>query len=290
MSSTNAMPKLSEETIAIMTTNLPLFEAHSTEIVLNFYDTLFRDYPSVKKQFNMYVAEPLSPVSLNSHRTLTIILSFCRDRQKGGSSLLAGVPAQISSLASFILRFVKNISAVEKMQSSIERVAHKHISRGVTPAQYEAMSSSFLSAVREVLAPDEAMMSAWRDVFEFLTTTFVSKENQLREALTQRAGYSGFAECDVVKIRELENSKLGIWILPREAGVPEYKRGQFVGVVVEGEQGEMICTCALGEPQSAEKEGMCMIVRDSKEAATRFLQEVKVGDCLKVSVPCGKGL
>lgn len=209
------------------------------------------------------------------------VYQFCRDRQAGGVSTEDGVPAQFASLGRTVLLFAKNSDNIEAILPNVQRIAHKHVSRGIKPEQYKAIGECLLFAIGDVLGDmaTEAMIAAWTDAYTFLADTFISTETDLRESLANRAGFDGMVDMRISS----KNDEGCIGFVPLHHDVPPYSGGQFVAIVIN----ELMTSMPLTKGSPNE---ITIKMRKNKEQATLALLNAKVGDVLKVSMPCGKAL
>lgn len=202
-----------------------------------------------------------------------------------------GVPKQVASLTNAVMSYAKNIDKVEQLQPAIERISHKHVSRGVSAAQYDKIGECLLKAMKDVLgdAMTDETANAWAEAYGFLANAFIATEERLQKELSEKAGYSGFVEMTVVDLEVDEDGSKRMSLTSDEHGAPEHMAGQFVAVVIEKEGEEPTMTSMMTVRESV-KDALWIYVPMSKEKASKYLlEEVEVGSVLKVSVPCGKG-
>lgn len=188
-----------------------------------------------------------------------------------------------------MLAFAKNVDNLDAVLPTVLRIAHKHVSRGVTPEHYAAVGECLLFAIGDVLgaAATEPIMTAWEEAFGFLADTCIATEKDLREKLAEAAGFDGMVDMRVSSTDDgtEDDQQRMIGFVPMEYDVPPYAKGQFVAVVVDGLMTSVPLVVADGDQKE-----MTVNVRDNKEKATIALQGLKVGDVVKVSMPCGKSL
>lgn len=210
-----------------------------------------------------------------------------RDRQRGGATSEGGIPAQVSRLATAVLAYAKNIDRPEALISVVQRICHKHISRGVSPIQYDAVGECLLHAFQKVLQEGATpeIMTAWELGYRALANLFIDTEKNLKAHLESVAGYQGFVGMTVRNIEVLEHGKI-LSVVPVDVAVPPYGEGQFVAVSVCLQNGEHTMTSMklVGEG------GDCMKLEvpfSEEKASLYLLQQVEEGGVIQVSVPCG---
>lgn len=228
-------------------------------------------------------------ILLTSKTVLNYFHCLPRDRHRGGKTTENGVPAQVSALANAVIAYAKNIDKIEAILPVVERICHRHICRGVTAVQYEAVGECLLTAMKTVLrdAATDEVMDAWRVAYKNLAEVFSGLEEKLRKELEASAGYSGFTEMVVVEVVEDAESGKKLSIKPEDFAIPPHSDGQFVGICIE-EEGETV-TMATMKLTDVEKGEMWILVPKSEEKASLYLQnEVSIGSVLSVSIPAGK--
>jgi len=198
------------------------------------------------------------------------------------------VPAQVAALAGAVMAYAKNIDNIPSLIPTVERIAHKHVSRAVESDHYNAVGECLLAAIQTVLkdAATADVMNAWTEAFTFLANTFRQTEKTLRQELAIKAGYDGFTNMIVSDV-DVIDGKRKISFVPESVPVPLHARGQYVAVCVKGTNGEdMMCTVPILEEN---EDCLVVTVGSSKEAASVFLMEnTTMGSILSVSMPCGQ--
>lgn len=217
-----------------------------------------------------------------------MLFIVCRDRQKGGSSTEGGLPAQVASLANAVMKYASNIDNVSVILPFVERICHKHVSRGVKAIQYDAIGECLLFGMKQTLGDDVAtpeFMEAWSEAYAFLAQTFIDMEVRLKAQLAEAAGYEGMVDMRVASVITNDKS-CTIGFIPVSHHVPEFKDGQFVAIKVMLEDGST--SMATKKLVSNESNELTVYIPFSKEKSTIKLCEAKVDDVLPVSIPCGK--
>lgn len=201
-----------------------------------------------------------------------------------------GLPAQVVGLTNSIIAFARNVDKLDRVVRGIEGVCHKHISRGVSAKQYDAIAECFLSAMVHVLGVDatEEIMSAWTEGFALLASLYIESENKIRGELEEKAGYSGFVSMAVLDIEDDEEGNRNISLKPEEYPVPPHLPGQFLTFSITKKDGEKTMTSMKIKDDGTDS--IWIFVPLSKEKASQYLlHDVKIGGVLNASIPCGKG-
>lgn len=130
-------------------------------------------------------------------------------------------------------------------------------------------------------AATEEIMAAWTEAFGVLADKFISIEADLKKKLAESAGFDGMVDMRVTSKSDEGGHVIGL--VPVEYGLPPYVKGQFVAVVVN----ELMTSVPLTEGDSSE---ITIKLRNNEEKATVALRNLKEGDVIKVSMPCGTPL
>lgn len=141
---------LDDKTRAIITACIPALEAHGVTITTEMYKRLLAD-PAISALFN------------SAH-------------QKNGSQPVA--------LALAVLTYARNINALDKLGTMIERIAEKHVGLNILPEHYPHVGRALLGAIAHVLgdAATPDIMDAWAKAYGFLADVLINRESQIYTA------------------------------------------------------------------------------------------------------------
>ena len=109
---------LSQKTIEIVKSTVPVLKEHGLEITKTFYKTMFTNNPEVKEMFNM-------------------------DKQESGE--------QPKALAMTILAAAQNIDNLEVLLPAVKKIGNIHVNSNVKPEHYPIVGKNLLLAIKEVL-------------------------------------------------------------------------------------------------------------------------------------------
>lgn len=188
------------------------------------------------------------------------------------------------------MAYAKNIDNVQVILPVVEKICHKHVSRGVSPAQYDAVGECLIKAMKDVLgdAATDEITGAWTEAYGFLASVFIDTEKRIKAGLEEKAGYSGFVPMSVVDIVENEEGGKKLSLSPEDLPIPPHSAGQFLSFSIERE-GEEPTMTSMKIIMDEEKDSLWVEVPKCEEKASLYLlEEVKVGSVLSVSTPCGK--
>lgn len=121
---------LSQETINIIKSTVPVLEQHGTTITTVFYKNLFEKHPELLNIFNH------------------------ANQSKG---------RQQTALANAVYAAAANIDNLSAILPAVVQIAHKHKSLGIKEEHYPIVGYHLLGAIKEVLgdAATPAIIAAW---------------------------------------------------------------------------------------------------------------------------------
>ena len=139
---------LSQKTIDIVKSTVPVLKEHGMEITTTFYKTMFKNNPEVKSMFNM-------------------------NKQESGE--------QPKALAMTILAAAQNIDNLEILLPAVKKIGQIHVNTNVKPEHYPIVGKNLLLAIKEVLG-DEAtdeVLQAWSEAYEVISQVFIDVEKDI---------------------------------------------------------------------------------------------------------------
>lgn len=258
---------LSAQSTHVIRTTLPVVGDNLGAITRLFYQRLFQEYPALLDNL------------------------FNRANQTNGvqSQALAG------AFAAFAATVVDRPG--ERPDAILSRIAHKHASLGITPAQYVIVERHLLGAVGESLgaAVTAEVEAAWREVYWLMANALIASEARLYAE-------SAIAEGDVwrqleIAERERQSHHATSFVLRRLDGtpLPSFRPGQYVSVRVGLPDGaKQIRQYSLSSAPN-QKSWRITVKRERALADSGPDGEVsswlhthgKVGDVIDVSLPFG---
>jgi nitric oxide dioxygenase len=195
---------LPTKTIEIVKSTIPLLENAGVEATDYFYKRMFEHNPEMKDIFNL-------------------------SNQATGRQQFA--------LFSAVASYAKNIDNLGTLGGLVERVAHKHTSLHVQPAQYEIIGHHLIETLRE-MAPDDftdEVAAAWVEAYGVLAEVLIGRERDLYSASAeQRGGWNG-PRLFKVKAKTSESELVTNFTFVPVDGeqVSRYLPGQFIAVKVK---------------------------------------------------------
>jgi nitric oxide dioxygenase len=251
----------------VVSATLPAVRAHGEAITANFYPRMFAAHPELLDLFN-------------------------RGNQATGR--------QRQALAAAVVGYAEHLVGASATPWSpvFERIAHKHASLGIHPAQYSVVGRHLLAAVGEVLgdAVTPEVARAWDEVYWLFACELVAREARQYHAVGVADPAEVWRPWRVVE-RVAETADVISLVLAPVAGsaAPSFIPGQYVSVAVrlDGGRGRQIRQYSLsGRPGADTWQVTVKRVRASATApagmvSTFLHDQVAVGDELQVSPPFG---
>ncbi|MBA2875808.1 NO-inducible flavohemoprotein [Thermaerobacillus caldiproteolyticus] len=259
-------PLLSEKTIQIVQSTVPVLEEHGEQITKHFYQLMLSNHPELLNIFNHV-------------------------NQKQGR--------QQKALAAAVYEAAKHIDRLEMILPVVKQIAHKHRSLGVKPEHYPIVGKYLLLAIKDVLgdAATDDIIEAWKEAYEVIADVFIQIEEQMyNEAATKRGGWKDFRKFVVQKKVKESDVITSFYLVPEDGGdISEFLPGQYVSVKVRipGETYTHIRQYSLSDAPGKEYYRISV----KREAATEekpagivsnYLHEhIHAGDILELSAPAG---
>ena len=139
---------LSQNTIEIIKSTVPVLKEHGVEITTTFYKNMFANHEEIKGMFNMA-------------------------RQESGE--------QPKALAMTILAAAQNIDNLEALLPAVKKIAGAHVNSKVKAEHYPIIGKNLLEAIKEVLgdAATEEVINAWGEAYEVIAKVFIDIEKEM---------------------------------------------------------------------------------------------------------------
>ena len=255
---------LSQETINIIKSTVPVLEQHGKTITTVFYKNMFKAHPELLNVFNH--------------------VNQSQGRQQ-------------TALANTVYAAAANIDNLEAIIPAVVQIAHKHKSLGITKDQYPIVGYHLLGAIKEVLgdAATPEIIAAWGEAYEVIANVFIGIENEMYDKAGQADGgwrtFKDFIIADKVVESEVITS---FYLKPADGKrLPSYKPGQYISVKVKipGEVYTLVRQYSLSQAENGE------VYRISVKREEDFIpngkvscylhNELGVGDKIEISVPAG---
>lgn len=243
--------------------SVPVLREHGEAITRCFYRRMFAAHPELHDLFNL-------------------------GNQASG--------AQQQALAGAVYAYAANIDNRAALEPVLTRIAHKHASLGITPAQYTIVGKHLLAAIAEVLgsAATAELLAAWDEAYWLLAVELIALEARLYQQAAHAPG--NWRALRVVRKQRESELVTSFYLQATDGGaLPAFRPGQYVSVALnlESLQRRQIRQYSLSD---APGQGWWRISvkREMAGAATpagmisNLLHDaVGEGDVLQVSPPFG---
>ncbi|WP_342555426.1 NO-inducible flavohemoprotein [Paenibacillus sp. FSL R7-0652] len=192
---------LSQQTIDVIKSTVPVLEVHGEAITRHFYQTMFTAHPELLNIFN-------------------------HANQKQGR--------QQAALANMVYTAAMHIDNLGAILPAVRQVAHKHRSLGIVPEQYRIVGTYLLQAIKDVLgdAATEEILTAWGDAYQVIADAFIGIEQEMySEAANQTGGWDGFRLFQVAKKVQESEVITSFYLLPEDGkSISSYQPGQYISI------------------------------------------------------------
>ncbi|ROS01807.1 nitric oxide dioxygenase [Sinobacterium caligoides] len=250
---------LNQQTIEIIKSTVPAVAAHAEEITAHFYPLMFESFPQVKAYFNQ------------SH-------------QQSG--------AQSKALAGAVVAYAANIENLQVLSSAVDRIVNKHVSLDIRPEQYEIVGSCLLQAIKAVLgeAATDEVIAAWGEAYWQLANLLIDAEEEAYKAGEEKpGGWRGERSFKVEKKVKESDVITSFYLRPVDAGgVPEFKAGQYLGLVLTIDGETMRRNYSLSDAPNKDYLRIS-VKREQGGLVSNYLHDdVQIGDELSLLPPAGE--
>ncbi|WP_433498299.1 globin domain-containing protein [Sphaerimonospora sp. CA-214678] len=254
---------LSPDSAAVVRATLPVVGDAIEQITATFYDDMFADNPELLRDL------------------------FNRGNQANGEQrrALAG------SIVAFAAMLVNNPG--ERPDVMLARIAHKHVSLGVTPEQYNIVHKYLFGAIGEVLGeavtPD--VTAGWDEVYWLMAEALINLETRLYRETRRGIGRVWLRARVLERQRETRDV---ISLTLRPESPLSFRPGQYVSVAVPLPDGaRQIRQYSLSSAPGRDDWRITVkrVYGDAGpdgEVSNRLHTDVEVGDELVVSAPFGE--
>lgn len=190
---------LDAQTIATVKSSLPAIAQVGPQLTGHFYQRLLTQHPELKDVFNM-------------------------NNQRSGN--------QREALFNAIVAYGSNLENLAVLLPAVEKIAQKHTSLNIQPAQYAVVGETLLATIKELLNPGDEVLEAWGKAYGVLADVFIQREEEIYRASEEKAG--GWRGARDFRIRAInqESSVIKSFELVPNDGQPvaDFLPGQYLAV------------------------------------------------------------
>ena len=136
---------ISQNTINIVKSTVPLLHEKGEAITTRMYEILFEKYPATEPMFKNADNQP-------------------------------------AKVAAAVTAYAENIDQLENLSGAIENMAQKHVGAAVKPEHYSMVADALMTAMTETLGAEVVtaeVAGAWTEAYNFLAQTLQDREAEL---------------------------------------------------------------------------------------------------------------
>ncbi|KGD76365.1 NO-inducible flavohemoprotein [Pantoea vagans] len=249
---------LDAHTIATVKSTLPAIAACGPKLTAHFYDRMLSHHPELKNVFNM-------------------------NNQRNGD--------QREALFNAICAYGANLENLAVLLPAVEKIAQKHTSLNIQPAQYAIVGENLLATIKELLDPGEEALAAWGQAYGVLASVFINREEEIYQETEQQAGgWRGTRAFRISAIAQQSDVIKSFTFTPVDGGpVAAFKPGQYLTVHLQPASFEhhQIRQYSLTHLSNG-KAYRIAVKREAQGTVSGWLhQNGKVGDELMLTAPHG---
>lgn len=200
---------LSDKTIEIVKSTVPLLAQAGTVVTDHFYKRMFSHNPELKNIFNMA-------------------------NQDTGRQQFA--------LFNALAAYAQNIDNLAVLKEALARINHKHTSLNILPEHYPIVGAHLIGTLKELIpeqfTPD--VEYAWREAYALLADICITEEAALyAHSKNKYGGWAGTREFKITN-KQVESELVTSFTLTPVDGeaVITHKPGQYLGIKVKPEGAE----------------------------------------------------
>ncbi|MCR2805292.1 NO-inducible flavohemoprotein [Paenibacillus soyae] len=257
---------LSERSVQIIKSTVPVLEVHGVAITKRFYEMMFAAHPELLNIFN-------------------------HANQKQGR--------QQTALANVVYAAAVHIENLAAILPAVKQIAHKHRSLGVKPEHYPIVGEFLLKAIKDVLgdAATDDIIGAWGEAYGMIADAFIGVEAEMyKEAHQQPGGWEDFREFRVDRKVQESDSITSFYLVPKDGGaIASFLAGQYVSVrmAIPEDQFTHIRQYSLSDAPGKPYYRITVKREDGGEShpdgrVSNYLHhQIKEGDILHLSAPAG---
>lgn len=257
---------LSEKTIEIVKSTVPVLEKYGKDITTRFYELMFSKHPELLNIFN-------------------------HANQKQGR--------QQTALANAVYAAAANIDNLGAIIPVVKQIGMKHRALGVQPEHYPIVGENLLQAIKDVLgdAATDEIIAAWAEAYGVIADAFIGIEKEMyKEAKEQQGGWEGFRNFIVDKKVKESDVITSFYLKPEDGeAIAPYQAGQYITLKVqpEGQAFTSLRHYSLSDASGKDYYRISVKREDgnaekSEGVVSNYLHKcIQTGDVLPVNAPAG---
>lgn len=197
--------------IKLVKNSLPCFQEYGYEVAVMLYQEVFKVDRNLSNLFSQdflvpRTSQPVAPSGCPFQRTSLFDVTLS---------------TQARILAQTIILMASKIDNLGSMDSAIERICNRHVSRDIRAEHYDIVAAAFDTAMRTVLKSELSAdeFTAWGSAIGELTRVFTARETAIREASAAKTGgWIGFRKFIVQERFEMGHAGTKLLLAPVDKG------------------------------------------------------------------------
>lgn len=253
---------LSDKTIEIVKSTVPLLAQAGTVVTDHFYKRLFSHNPELKNIFNMA-------------------------NQDTGRQQFA--------LFNALAAYAQNIDNLAVLKEALTRINHKHTSLNILPEHYPIVGAHLIGTLKGLLpeqfTPD--VEYAWREAYGVLADICITEEAALYEhSKNKHGGWAGTRQFEITN-KQAESELVTSFTLTPVDGeaVITHKPGQYLGIKVkpEGAEYEEIRQYSISQKSNAKNYRISVKkeLQPKPGMVSNYLHSLEQGTIVELYPPAG---
>ncbi|MBH0036408.1 NO-inducible flavohemoprotein [Pseudoalteromonas sp. NZS71_1] len=253
---------LSDKTIEIVKSTVPLLAEAGTVVTDHFYKRLFSHNPELKNIFNMA-------------------------NQDTGRQQFA--------LFNALAAYAQNIDNLAVLKEALTRINHKHTSLNILPEHYPIVGAHLIGTLKELIpeqfTPD--VEYAWREAYGVLADICITEEAALYEhSKNKHGGWAGTRQFEITN-KQAESELVTSFTLTPVDGeaVITHKPGQYLGIKVkpEGAEYEEIRQYSISQKSNAKNYRISVKkeLQPKPGMVSNYLHSLEQGTIVELYPPAG---
>ncbi len=249
---------LDAKTIATIKATVPALLATGPDLTRYFYTRMFAHNPELKDIFNM-------------------------SNQRNGH--------QQEALFNAVCAYASNIENLAVLLPAVEKIAQKHTSFAIQPAQYQIVGHHLLATLDEMLSPGQEVLDAWSKAYAVLADVFIQREEEICQAAERKTG--GWRTPRAFRIAEItpQSEVIKSFLLSPIDGQPvaDYRAGQYLGVWLRNKRfaNQEIRQYSLTRAPNGKNYRIAVRHEPGGTVSGWLHQHARVGDDVRLAAPAG---
>ncbi|WP_153732311.1 NO-inducible flavohemoprotein [Sporosarcina obsidiansis] len=255
---------LSQQTIDIIKSTVPVLEQHGKTITTVFYRNMFEAHPELLDIFN-------------------------HANQSQGR--------QQTALANTVYAAAQHIDNLGAILPAVVQIAHKHRSLGILPEHYPIVGENLLGAIKEVLgdAATPEIINAWAEAYGVIADAFIGVEAEMYDHTAEaEGGWRMFKNFEIVDKVAESDVITSFYLKPVDGKkLPYYLPGQYITIRLSIPGAKNIVNRQYSLSQKSNDDTFRISVKreDSLQpngvVSCYLHNQASVGDIIEVSAPAG---